>query len=66
MQDTTTLAYVIQAIINQEYGDLRSILDEVYPSPSTDELSVLYNLLYVAKNVTFEYKHSTGWEYEEF
>lgn len=63
MKDTTTLAYVIQAILDQEYGDLRSILDEVYPSPREEVLPVLYNLLYMVKGASFLYRPDTGWEY---
>ena len=66
MKDTTTLAYVVQAIIDQEYGDLRSILDEVYPNPTDGELKVLFNLLYVIKGAFFTYSRDTGWGYTEF
>ena len=59
---TTSLTYVVQAIINQEYGDLRSILDEAYPNPNDGELKVLFNLLYVVKGATYTYDRGTGWE----
>jgi len=63
---TVTLTYVVQAIIDQELGDLRSILDELYPNPSSEELKVLFNLLYVVKGCCFTFDQGVGWGYVEF
>lgn len=65
-KDTTSLAYMVQAIQDQEYGDIRSILDELYFNPTSEELKVLFNLLYVCKNCCFTHDQGVGWGYVEF
>jgi hypothetical protein len=63
---TTSLAYMVQAIEDQEFGDIRSILDELYPKPTSSQLKVLFNLLYVCKGCCFTFDVDAGWGYIEF
>ena len=64
--ETVTLSYIMQAIISNEYGDIRSILDEVCPNPNAGELHVLKALLMSVNGATFSNDlDGDGWHYDE-
>jgi hypothetical protein len=64
--ETVTLSYIMQAIIANEYGDIRSILDEVCPNPNADEFHVLTALLTSVKGADFYNDlDGDGWQYDE-
>ncbi len=55
-----------QSIIANEYGDIRSILDEVLPSPTWAEQVTMTRYLGVhVRGALFSYDPHIGWSYVE-
>lgn len=60
------LGKIAQSVRDGEYGDIRSMLDEYIPKPSTDERSrILLHLFWYVKGATFDYSSTDGWGYDE-
>lgn len=57
---------LIKSIKAREYGDIRSILDEHYWPASEGEYSaIMLQLVKLAPECRFGYRHDMGWFYEE-
>jgi hypothetical protein len=59
-------AELVKSIIANEYGNIRSILDELLPSPTWDEqVEMTHHLNLHVNGALFEYEASVGWYYDE-
>ena len=57
---------LVTAILCQEAGDVRSILDECARYPTTEIISIILTLLLAnLEGFTFSYDFDDGWSYDE-
>jgi len=55
-----------QSILDSEYGDIRSILDEFLSDATwTEQVSMTRHLNIMVTGATFEYNAADGWYYTE-
>lgn len=60
------LKEITPSIIANEYGDVRSMLDQYFRYPNSNELAgMLMHLKYQVKGATFDYSYNHGWGYVE-
>ncbi len=59
-------AALVKSIIANEYGDVRSILDEMLPHPTWDEqVEMTHHLNLHVNGALFEYDAHILWSYDE-
>ena len=57
---------LVNSILADEYGDIRSILDELLPQPTWNEqVEMTYHLNLHVNGALFEYEAAVGWYYTE-
>lgn len=59
-------AAIVKSILANEYGDVRSYLDELLPTPTWDEQKEMcYHLNLHVNGAHFDYTAADGWGYDE-
>ncbi len=57
---------LVTSILADEYGDIRSILDEYLPNPTwTEQVEMTKHLNLHVNGALFEYEAAVGWYYTE-
>lgn len=59
-------AAIVQSVVNSEYGDIRSILDELLPDATwSEQVTMIHHLNSTVTGAMFEYNAADGWYYME-